>query len=68
MNIASLKEVVSAEEWALRVQLAACYRLGRDVRMDRHGLQPSRAGIAVSAQKGGLQMAWPIPSKIMGFT
>ncbi|MBX3659777.1 MAG: class II aldolase/adducin family protein [Ramlibacter sp.] len=27
MNIASLKEVVSAEEWALRVDLAACYRL-----------------------------------------
>ena len=27
MNIASLKEVVSAEEWQLRVQLAACYRL-----------------------------------------
>ncbi|HYD76184.1 class II aldolase/adducin family protein [Ramlibacter sp.] len=27
MNIASMKEVVSAEEWALRVQLAACYRL-----------------------------------------
>jgi ribulose-5-phosphate 4-epimerase/fuculose-1-phosphate aldolase len=27
MNIASLKEVVSAEEWALREQLAACYRL-----------------------------------------
>ena len=27
MNIASLKEVVSAEEWQLRVDLAACYRL-----------------------------------------
>ena len=27
MDIASMKEVVSAEEWALRVQLAACYRL-----------------------------------------
>jgi ribulose-5-phosphate 4-epimerase/fuculose-1-phosphate aldolase len=27
MNIASLREVVSAEEWALRVELAACYRL-----------------------------------------
>ena len=27
MNIASLKEVVSAQEWALREQLAACYRL-----------------------------------------
>jgi ribulose-5-phosphate 4-epimerase/fuculose-1-phosphate aldolase len=27
MNIPSLKEVVSAEEWALREQLAACYRL-----------------------------------------
>jgi ribulose-5-phosphate 4-epimerase/fuculose-1-phosphate aldolase len=27
MEIASLKQVVSAEEWALRVQLAACYRL-----------------------------------------
>jgi ribulose-5-phosphate 4-epimerase/fuculose-1-phosphate aldolase len=27
MNIASLKEVVSAEEWQLRVELAACYRL-----------------------------------------
>jgi len=27
MNIASLKEVVSAEEWRLRVDLAACYRL-----------------------------------------
>jgi ribulose-5-phosphate 4-epimerase/fuculose-1-phosphate aldolase len=27
MNIASLKEVVSEQEWALRVQLAACYRL-----------------------------------------
>lgn len=27
MNIASMKEVVSAEEWDLRVQLAACYRL-----------------------------------------
>ncbi|WBY00023.1 class II aldolase/adducin family protein [Ramlibacter tataouinensis] len=27
MNIASLKEVVSAPEWELRVQLAACYRL-----------------------------------------
>ncbi|WP_332814317.1 class II aldolase/adducin family protein [Ramlibacter sp.] len=27
MNIASMKEVVSAEEWELRVQLAACYRL-----------------------------------------
>lgn len=27
MNIPSLKEVVSAEEWALRVDLAACYRL-----------------------------------------
>jgi ribulose-5-phosphate 4-epimerase/fuculose-1-phosphate aldolase len=27
MNIASLKEVVSAEEWALRVDLAAAYRL-----------------------------------------
>ncbi|MEO5698117.1 MAG: class II aldolase/adducin family protein [Burkholderiaceae bacterium] len=26
-NIASLKEVVSAEEWQLRVDLAACYRL-----------------------------------------
>jgi ribulose-5-phosphate 4-epimerase/fuculose-1-phosphate aldolase len=27
MNIPSLKEVVSAEEWQLRVELAACYRL-----------------------------------------
>ncbi len=27
MNIASLKEVVSAQEWALRVDLAAAYRL-----------------------------------------
>lgn len=27
MNIPSLKEVVSQEEWELRVQLAACYRL-----------------------------------------
>ena len=27
MNIASLKEVVSAQEWQLRVDLAACYRL-----------------------------------------
>jgi ribulose-5-phosphate 4-epimerase/fuculose-1-phosphate aldolase len=27
MEIASLKQVVSAEEWALREQLAACYRL-----------------------------------------
>lgn len=27
MHIPSLKEVVSAEEWALRVDLAACYRL-----------------------------------------
>ncbi len=27
MNIASLKQVVSTEEWALRVELAACYRL-----------------------------------------
>jgi ribulose-5-phosphate 4-epimerase/fuculose-1-phosphate aldolase len=27
MQIASLKEVVSAEEWQLRVELAACYRL-----------------------------------------
>ncbi|HEX7892016.1 MAG TPA: class II aldolase/adducin family protein [Ramlibacter sp.] len=27
MNIASLREVVSAEEWKLRVELAACYRL-----------------------------------------
>lgn len=27
MNIASIQHVVSAEEWALRVQLAACYRL-----------------------------------------
>ena len=27
MKIASLKEVVSAEEWKLRVDLAACYRL-----------------------------------------
>ena len=27
MNSASLKEVVSAEEWQLRVDLAACYRL-----------------------------------------
>src|SRR3569832_2433837 len=27
MEIASLKQVVSAEEWQLRVQLAACYRL-----------------------------------------
>src|SRR4051794_25941233 len=27
MEIASLKQVVSAEEWELRVQLAACYRL-----------------------------------------
>jgi ribulose-5-phosphate 4-epimerase/fuculose-1-phosphate aldolase len=27
MNIASLKQVVSAEEWQLRVDLAACYRL-----------------------------------------
>ncbi len=27
MHIASLKEVVSAEEWQLRVDLAACYRL-----------------------------------------
>ncbi|WP_395686657.1 class II aldolase/adducin family protein [Caenimonas koreensis] len=27
MNIASLKDVVSAEEWQLRVDLAACYRL-----------------------------------------
>jgi ribulose-5-phosphate 4-epimerase/fuculose-1-phosphate aldolase len=27
MKIASLKEVVSAEEWQLRVDLAACYRL-----------------------------------------
>ncbi|TFZ06748.1 class II aldolase/adducin family protein [Ramlibacter henchirensis] len=27
MNIASMKQVVSAEEWELRLQLAACYRL-----------------------------------------
>ena len=27
MNIPSLKEVVSAEEWQTRVDLAACYRL-----------------------------------------
>ena len=27
MNIASMTQVVSAEEWELRVQLAACYRL-----------------------------------------
>jgi ribulose-5-phosphate 4-epimerase/fuculose-1-phosphate aldolase len=27
MNIPSLKEVVSAEEWQLRIDLAACYRL-----------------------------------------
>jgi ribulose-5-phosphate 4-epimerase/fuculose-1-phosphate aldolase len=27
MKIASLKQVVSAEEWQLRVELAACYRL-----------------------------------------
>ncbi len=27
MNIASLREVVSAEEWQLRIDLAACYRL-----------------------------------------
>ncbi len=27
MDIASLKQVVSAQEWALRVDLAACYRL-----------------------------------------
>jgi len=27
MEIASLRQVVSAEEWALRVELAACYRL-----------------------------------------
>jgi ribulose-5-phosphate 4-epimerase/fuculose-1-phosphate aldolase len=27
MNIASLREVVSAQEWQLRVDLAACYRL-----------------------------------------
>ena len=27
MNVASLKEVVSGEEWQLRVDLAACYRL-----------------------------------------
>ncbi|KQT12290.1 class II aldolase/adducin family protein [Ramlibacter sp. Leaf400] len=27
MNIASMKHVVSAEEWELRLQLAACYRL-----------------------------------------
>ncbi len=27
MNIGSMKEVVSAQEWELRVQLAACYRL-----------------------------------------
>ena len=27
MEIASLKQVVSADEWALRVDLAACYRL-----------------------------------------
>ncbi len=27
MNIASVKEVVSSEEWQLRVDLAACYRL-----------------------------------------
>ncbi len=27
MEIASLKQVVSAQEWALRVDLAACYRL-----------------------------------------
>jgi ribulose-5-phosphate 4-epimerase/fuculose-1-phosphate aldolase len=27
MNIASLKQMVSAEEWQLRVDLAACYRL-----------------------------------------
>jgi ribulose-5-phosphate 4-epimerase/fuculose-1-phosphate aldolase len=27
MNIASLKQVVSAEEWQPRVDLAACYRL-----------------------------------------
>ena len=27
MNIASVKEVVSAEEWQLRIDLAACYRL-----------------------------------------
>jgi len=27
MNVASMKEVVSEQEWELRVQLAACYRL-----------------------------------------
>jgi hypothetical protein len=27
MHIASLKEVVSAEEWQLRCDLVACYRL-----------------------------------------
>jgi ribulose-5-phosphate 4-epimerase/fuculose-1-phosphate aldolase len=27
MHIPSLKEVVNAEEWALRCDLAACYRL-----------------------------------------
>ena len=27
MHIPSMKEVVSAEEWQLRVDLAACYRL-----------------------------------------
>ena len=27
MNIASVREVVSAEEWQLRQDLAACYRL-----------------------------------------
>ncbi|MEN9330314.1 MAG: hypothetical protein RLZZ484_1502, partial [Pseudomonadota bacterium] len=27
MHIPSLKELVTAEEWALRCDLAACYRL-----------------------------------------
>ena len=29
MHIPSLREVVSADEWALRCDLAACYRLAQ---------------------------------------
>ena len=40
MHIASLKEVVSAEEWQLRCDLAACYRLVAAVRLERPGVHP----------------------------
>jgi len=72
MNIASFKKVVSDQEWQLRVDLAACYRLVRGRRAStfawletalRYSFRPS----CVALEKKVLSTSITIPVPLKKF-